>query len=81
LDQQLVHLNQISLFQLGKWWKRKKESLQKKRKQALADIENCGTSKLGLRTQWQLQQYEVLKKAPGGLVLAIVSPYSSVFSP
>jgi hypothetical protein len=64
LDLQMAHLNHIGLFQLGRWWRRKKESLERKRAQALQDLENCGTTKLGIRTQWQLQQHDATKKAP-----------------
>lgn len=73
LDQRLAHLNQVNLFLLGKWWRRKKESLERKQTQALGDLKQCGVSLVGLRTQWLRQQFDVTAKLPS--MLLFIGPH------
>jgi hypothetical protein len=64
LDCQLAHLNQAQLLQQGRWWKKKRESLEKKKNTAKEEIKNCTVTLLGLRLQWKQQQYDCTKKPP-----------------
>ena len=64
LDQQLAHLNRIGLLQLGKWWRKKNESLLQKQATTSATVGASNMSQLGLRLQWRQQKFNVIWKAP-----------------
>ena len=73
LDQQLAHLNRTSLLQLGKWWRKKNESLERKRSLASSAVRDSKMSPLGLRLQWSQQKYDITQKAPS---MFCFNPYS-----
>jgi hypothetical protein len=64
LNLQLAHLNQQSLFQLGKWYAKKRTALDNKKADASTCLAANSVSQLGLRSQWQMQVANVTQKAP-----------------
>ena len=64
LDMQLVHMNMVNFYSLGKWWFRKMSRAMEKHLKAQEELNSCGVDIKVLRTEWATQLRDVTEAAP-----------------